>query len=226
MNAAIRTSPLHEALAALNPRWESYQGMQVPAAMGSDAHLDTAALTDLSCLKRFGLKGAGAEKWLLEQGIAVPPSINQWAPLSESGLIARLATTEFFVEDGSAASNFSHQLQNKLQRGLPGVTPVLRQDAEIALSGPASHEVLAQTCSVNFAALDLHARPLVMTSMIGVSVLVVPSLWQGRPLFQIWLDGTFAPYLWEHLLEIARELSGGAVGIGALFPNLFREQKP
>ena len=226
MITAIRTSPLHEALAALNPRWEIYQDMQVPLAMGSDAHLETVALTDLSCLKRFGLKGAGAEKWLQEQGVPVPPAINQRGPLGQRGLIARLATTEFFIEDGSAAENNADQLRDRLQRGLPGVTPVLRQDAEIAMSGPAAHEVLAQTCSVNFASLDLDSRPLVMTSMIGVSVLVIPSLRQGRPLFQIWCDGTFAPYLWEHLLEIAQDLGGGAVGIGALFPNLFREQKP
>ncbi|MEQ1880767.1 MAG: hypothetical protein ABL878_07310 [Burkholderiales bacterium] len=226
MNAAIRTSPLHAALSALNPRWETYQGMQVPLSMGSVVHLETVALTDLSCLKRFGLKGAGAEKWLQEQGVPVPPAINQRGPLGQRGLIARLATTEFFIEDGSAAENNADQLRDRLQRGLPGVTPVLRQDAEIAMAGPASYEILAQTCSVNFTALDLAARPLVMTSMIGVSVLVIPGLWEGKLLFRIWCDGTFAPYLWEHLLEIAQDLGGGAVGIGALFPNLIREQKP
>jgi sarcosine oxidase, subunit gamma len=226
MNAAIRTSSLHAALSALNPRWEAYQGMQVPVSMGSEAYLETVALTDLSCLKRFGLKGPAAENWLQEQGVPVPSAINQWAPLGECSLIARLATTEFFIEDGTAADNNSDQLRDKLQRGLPGVTPVMRQDAEIALVGPVAHEIFAQTCSVNFAALDLAARPLVMTSMIGVSVLVIPSLREGRPLFQIWCDCTFAPYLWEHLLEIAQDLGGGAVGIGALFPNLLREQKP
>jgi sarcosine oxidase, subunit gamma len=226
MNAALRTSPLHAALSALKPRWQTYQGMQIPLSVGSEVHLETVALTELSCRKRFGLKGPGAEKWLQEQGVPVPPSINQWAPLGKCGLIARLATTEFFIEDGSAAENHADQLRDKLQRGLPGVTPVLRQDAEIAMSGPAAYEILAQTCSVNFAALDLAARPLVMTSMIGVSVLVIPGLWEGKLLFQIWCDCTFAPYLWEHLLEIAQELGGGAVGIGALFPNLLGEQKP
>lgn len=230
MKSAMRMSPLHAAFMPLNPRWGVYEGMQVPIAMTDEiqkpSHIEKVALTDLSCLNRFGLKGAAAENWLREQGMPVPPAINQWAPIGQCSLIARLATSEFFIEDGSGADNFSSQMKDKLGRSQPGVTPVLRQDAEIAMAGPAAHELLAQTCSVNFAALDLAERQVVMTSMIGVSVLVIPVQWDGKPLFQIWCDPTFAPYLWEHLLEIAQELGGGAVGIAALYPNFFREDKP
>jgi sarcosine oxidase subunit gamma len=59
-----------------------------------------------------------------------------------------------------------------------------------------------------------------MTSMVGVSVLVLWHEQQGRPLFRIWCDGTFGPYLWQTLLEIAREAGGGAVGFSALFPDV------
>lgn len=227
MSEMLRVSPLHDSLAALNPRWGRYAGMLVPAALTDPAAeqscLQSVALTDLSCLPRSGLKGPAAESWLLQQGLPVPAGINQWLPIGQCSLIARLATTEFFIEDGPGPDDFACDIRQKLDRGLAGVTPVLRQDAQIALAGPAAREVCAQTCSLNFAALNLDARPLVMTSMIGVSVLVIPRLWSGKPLFQIWCDPTFSAYLWKHLLEIAQELGGGAVGIAALFPNFFQK---
>ncbi len=226
MSEPLRVSPLHEAFSALRPRWGRHNGMRVPVTVAEQVdeqkYITSIALTDLSCLGRFGLKGPAAENWLREQSIPVPPGVNQWLQIGQCSLIARLATSEFFIEDGTGSDNFAFDIRHKLGCGLPGVTPVLRQDAKIAMAGPVAHEVCAQTCSVNFAALNLDERPLVMTTMIGVSVLVIPGLWNGKPLFQIWCDPTFSPYLWKHLLEIAQELGGGAVGIAALFPNFFQ----
>jgi sarcosine oxidase subunit gamma len=229
MKSSPRTSPLHAALARLTPRWGTHHGMPVPIAIGDPAReksfLDTMAISDLSSLRRCGLKGPRAEAWLTEQQIALPPEPNQWQPIGQCGLIARLATSEFFIEDGPGTDQFSTDVMMTLGRGQAGVTPVPRQDAEIVVAGAAAQDLLVQTCSVNFAALDLDQRPLVMTSMIGVSVLVIPGTLAGLPIYQIWCDPTFAPYLWEHTFEIAQELDGGAVGLCALFPNFLREDK-
>jgi sarcosine oxidase, subunit gamma len=218
----LRTSPLHSALAKLTSQWMTINQMQVAARIGAPAEehqkLQAIALADLSHLKRCGLKGPGAEAWLKSMGIETPAGINQWAPLGECSLIARLATSEFLIEDG-IGQDYADRVRAQLGRGVAGVTPVLRQDAEIVLAGPRINELLLQTCSVNFAALNLIARPIVMTSMIGVSVLVIPGTSRGVPFHRIWCDGTYAAYLWEHLLEIAEELGGGAIGSAALFPE-------
>ena len=217
-----RTSPLHSALEKLISQWSTINHMQVVASIGTPASerekLQTIALADLSHLKRCGLKGPGAEAWLKSIGIEPPPGINQWAPLGPCSLIARLASSEFLLED-NVGQDYADRVRTQLGRGVPGVTPVLRQDAEIVLAGPRINELLLQTCSFNFAALDLVSRPIVMTSMIGVSVLLIPITRHGAPFYQIWCDGTYAVYLWEHLLEIAVELGGGAVGLSALFPE-------
>jgi sarcosine oxidase subunit gamma len=55
--------------------------------------------------------------------------------------------------------------------------------------------------------------------MIGVSVTLVRADLGGRQGFRIWCDGTFGPYFFGTLLEIARELHGGAAGICDLFPD-------
>ena len=76
--------------------------------------------------------------------------------------------------------------------------------------------MLAQTCSVNFGAIDPASRQLVLTSMAGVSVLVIPQQRNGSPLYRIWCDPTLGPYLWHTLLEIVAESSGGPVGLTGL----------
>jgi sarcosine oxidase subunit gamma len=76
---------------------------------------------------------------------------------------------------------------------------------------------------VNFAGLELAGRPAVLTSMVGVGVTVIAetaasvsassgSAWRYR----IWCDGTFGAYLWQTLVEVARDLGGGPVGLEAL----------
>ena len=51
------------------------------------------------------------------------------------------------------------------------------------------------------------------------AVLVLWEQGQAGPLLRIWCDGTFGPYLWETLLDIAREEGGRAVGLRKLFPE-------
>lgn len=226
MKTAYRTSPLHSAVEALEPQWTAIGNMRVPFRFSTtdEAFKEAVGLTDLSPLPRFGLKGPGAEAWLATQGVRAPAGINRWSELAGGGIIARLGGSEFFVEDwhgGTAAG-----LRTALGRGATGVAPVLRQDAAIALAGRRTRELLVQTCGVNFAEVGTQERAVVMTSMVGVGVLIVPSLKKGTPLYRIWCDGTFGPYLWNTLLEIARELGGGPVGLQAFAAVMGMESQP
>ena len=222
MNAPVRTSPLHSALSELAAQWTTINQMQVAAHIGTPAEerakQQSIALTDLSHRKRCGLKGPGAEAWLKSVDIEPAAGINQWAPLEKFGLVVRLATSEFLVED-NIGQDHADRLRAQLGGGLPGVTPVLRQDAAMALAGRRVNELLLQTRSFNFAALNLSTRPIVMTSIIGVSALVIPGTRDGGSFYRLWCDATYALYLWQHLIQIAEELGGGAVGLAALFPN-------
>lgn len=163
-----------------------------------------AAAITLVSAPRTGVKGPGAAAWLASQGIAVPPVHNTWLPLADGSVIGRLAYTEFFIE-GAAAQ----RLDAALGAGRDGVYPVLRRDTGLVLAGKHALDVLAQTCNVHFAALDLAARPLVMTSMIGVSVLVIPERRADGTAFRIWCDPTYGPHLARTLHTIAAEEDDG-----------------
>lgn len=205
---ALRLSPIYDSLQQIGGTWQEINEMQILYSLPNDevnaAHLGIA---DLSYLTRFGVKGAGATAWLAAQSIPVPNSPNSWYPLPESGIIARLGMSEFLIE-----STIAPQLTLACKSPPAKVYPVLRQDLAIALIGKQVNELLLQTCSFNFQALSLTERPVILTSMIGVSVTIIPGDRNGIPFYRIWCDGTFGVYLWQTLLAIVVELGGGAIG--------------
>ena len=152
---------------------------------------------------RFGLKGPRAAEWLGALGLEVPPAPNSWC--ASRVLVARLGTGEFFVEEPEGGSVLGAAPAPELAP--PGVYPVLREDWAFVLEGPGAEDVLAQGCNVDFAGLELAARPVIMTLMIGVAVLVLPRQagdGAGRQ-YLIWCDPTFGEYLEAAVGAVTKE---------------------
>ena len=63
------------------------------------------------------------------------------------------------------------------------------------------HDALAQVCNIDFARLDLARAPVIMTLMIGVTVLVLPEAAGYGRRYRIWCDPSFGEYL-EHQLSV------------------------
>ncbi len=214
---AVPVSPLFDLLKGLHPAWEEGGQGALPKHFGDPAGEAAKArvlgVADVSCQCHWGGKGPGAAAWLAGRGLPVPEAPNSWAPLPQGGRVLRLGRSEFFVE-GPADPLDALRLAELGVR----VYPVLHQDAALMLQGEALPSLLAQVCSINFTCLELAARPVVLTSMAGVTVTVLPSVAAGLPCYRLWCDGTYGPYLWRTLTEIAIELGGGAVGLDALAP--------
>ena len=149
---------------------------------------------------RAGFKGPGALAWLASQGLPAPSIANSWiAWPAGQGVIARLGSSEFFIE---AAPGAIAGVDAALAASPAGVYPVLRHDAAYLLEGAGAHDVLAQVCNVNFSALDLAGAPIVMTLMIGVAVLVLPeAAGEGRR-YRVWCDPSYGEYLHHELSAI------------------------
>ena len=210
-DAPLRLSPLYDTYREQVAEWTELNGMPLPRVFKSTR--PPVWISDASALARCGCKGPGAADWLASRGLPVPAAYNSWA-VTEGGLVARLAATEFLIENRSAAA--IGQLKQSLARGARSATgpcyPVMREDAALVLGGPLANDILLQTCSFDFASLDLKAQPLVMTSMVGVSVLVIPREHAGETIYRLWCDPTFGAYLWRTLLAIVREQGGDATG--------------
>jgi sarcosine oxidase, subunit gamma len=214
MKPVLRSSPIHNELQRHSAIWKDVNGMRsISRVSGSDRYQEILGIADLSFLKRFGVKGSNAATWLNSQNLPIPDKPNTWCRLSDGGLIARLGISEFLIED-SIDSRVVDRLTEACQTLPERVYPVLRQDLAIALCGNSIQDLLLQTCGINFRALSLPENPLVLTSMIGVSVLVIPN----ETIYRIWCDGTFGVYFWQTLLEMAEELGGGPIGFEQLPP--------
>jgi sarcosine oxidase subunit gamma len=213
MNAPVSLSPIHDALLARRPLWSDAGAM--PAVLsfdGNDAQRATVAgIADLSQLPRTGAKGPGAADWLAGLDLPVPAKPNSWNMLPDGGLVARLGLTEYLVEGDAFAVGALSQSGR-----VPGVYPVLRQDASFALCGARINELLLQTCNVDFRTLDAEPAKLIMSSMAGVGITILAIRTGDQPCYRLWCDGTFGLYLWDTLVGIAEELGGGCIGLDAL----------
>lgn len=212
MTPPLRLSPIHDRLQALPGTWRTIHGMPSLVSRSTDAAWAARmGIADRSPLPRLGVKGAKAGDWLSQQGLPIPHRPNSWHPLPEGGIVARLGLTEFLVEDGLNGT-IVPPLVIASENPPSRVYPVLRQDLALGLVGDRVHDLLRQTCSFNFQALDLDDRPVVLTSMVGVAVTVLPGVHRGQPWYRLWCDGTFGTYFWQTLVQIGTELGGGAIG--------------
>lgn len=174
----------------------------------------SARLSEVSA-RRFGLKGPCAAAALEQLGIAVPAQPNSWAPLhpgagdTSSDIVGRLGSTEFFLEESGDGPSIA-RLEDLVDRGVAGAYPVLREDRAFVLAGSAAGDVLAQFCNVNLPALDTAARPVVMTLMIGVAVLVLPQAGADGTIYRIWCDPSYGQYLRDEFEEAIKRLETGS----------------
>jgi sarcosine oxidase subunit gamma len=209
-----RTGPLRDAQQAPGVRWAPQAGMSSAAVFGSDdaRHLQEAGIGDLSYKRRAGVKGPGAEAWLQKLGLPTPERPNSWVRTGCDSIVARLGLSEYAVVAGPG-TDVCEQITRAVP---PRVYPVARYDAELLLTGRNVHDLLKQTCAFDFESLDPAARPVVMTSMVGVGVTVLAFGSPQQRYYRLWCDGTYGSYLWNTLVEVAGSLGGGAVGSEAL----------
>ena len=219
-NPAIRQSPIYDALEARGAEWRQVGGVPLAVRLRDEpaerAAAQSLVICDLSGLQKFGVKGKGAENWLSSEGVEVPAALFESCPLSGGGVTVRFGTDEFFLEDGVGNRSVA-ALAERLDSHSRQVFRVEHQEATLLLVGPRALEVLAQTCGINFR--ETPPRQAVFTRVAGVSCAVLPEFVGDIPAYRVWVDPSFALYLWNALVEICENLNGSVVGVGYLFPE-------
>jgi sarcosine oxidase subunit gamma len=214
-----RSSPVHDVLDDLKPVWGSIHGMRVALSFGvpeaEKRLLSELALCDVSCLPKVGLRGPAALAWLGDQGIPIPETTYEATRLGGGGLVIRTDRDEVFLEDGLQGQVIA-ELNDRIPMKEADVFRVERVDASFVLSGAKAHLVLAETCGFNFKGHDR----LVMTRLAGVSCSILPIQIAEGTGFRIWVDNSYAVYLWQALTEIVRDLGGNTVGVESISNSL------
>lgn len=211
-----RRSPIHELLQARHAEWRVVAGAPLAVRIETDeaerATAQTLGLCDVSALPKLGLKGPDAEHALTDRGIEVPGAIYESCRLAGGGWIVRTGANEFFLESG--ATDDSVALLASLDSARGRVFRIERQDATFLLAGSRASEVLAQTCGANVR--EAAAHRLMLTRVAGVSCGVFPQFFADAPGYRLWVDYSYAVFLWESLVEICESLDGRVIGAGCL----------
>jgi glycine cleavage system aminomethyltransferase T len=220
-DSVISRSPIHEALDARGAEWRCVNGIDFAVRIYDEeterGAMGSLGLCDVSGLRKLGLKGCDAQSWLVGEGIDVPGAVFDSRPLESDGIIIRFGSDEFFLEEGIAGSTVS-SLAEQMDSHDGRLFRVEHQEATLLLTGSRSIEVLAQTCGINFA--EVTQRRVIFTRIAGVSCGLLPDAVRDIPACRIWVDPSYAVYLWETLAEICESLGGKVIGVGCVYPEL------
>jgi glycine cleavage system aminomethyltransferase T len=216
-----RRSPIQHLLESSSAEFRDFAGssyaVRFRSADEEQRTLELLGLCDLSGLQKLGVKGPAAETWLTSNGLEVPSDIFASHPLPGGGMIVRFGTREFFLEDGIANAKL-RALAAKIDARQDGLVRVEHQEATFVLTGHRCLEALAQTCGINFR--EALQDKVVFTRVAGVSCGILPESLRGGPAYRLWVDPSYAVYLWETLAEICASLEGGVIGAGCIYSEL------
>jgi sarcosine oxidase subunit gamma len=224
MKDIYKISPTLFAEPIGNSKMSMLNGMQVAIEFEGGEIESTRksmlGVTDVSCFKRFGVKGSQAANWLISQGIKIPTEKNTWHQQNDC-LVMRLGNSEFLLED-QLESNLTDKLVSFNLSTTPDVYKVTRVDGAFLLSGNQVLNLLSELCMLDLRTGAFSQNALVMTQVAGISATILRQELNNEQVYRIWCDGTYGSYMWEILLEIAVELDGGAVGLSNHFKSLLR----
>lgn len=214
----IKTTPVAYSHQILNANMGVLNGMEVALEFAEtkieNAIKSVLGVTDVSCFQRFGIKGPQAANWLSGQGFKIPSDNNSWIEGVPGTMVLRLGGSEFLVED-----QFQAKACDKLfgfnQAATAGVYKVQRGDAAFVVSGSQVLNLLSELCMLDCRDSALPNNAVVMTQLAGISAILLRQQLSGQQVFRIWCDGTYGSYMWDIMLEIAKELGGGAVGLSS-----------
>lgn len=214
MQDAVLMSPVAFAHALTKPVSGEVNGMETAlsfAAADVEAKRhETLSICDVSSLNRFGVKGPQSAAWLQAAGVTLPEGTNSWTSQDNGSLVMRLGNTEFLVED--QPENTLCQTLNDTAVETNGVHKIIRNDAAFIVSGKLTSALFSEVCEIDLEGGALEDNRLVMTVIAGMSATMLKQTLNNQPVYRIWCDGTFGPYLWKTLLGIIEEQGGGPVG--------------
>ena len=213
-----KRSPLHHWHASHCDNWcqlgETPLPRQFAAAEEEQSAAGELALCDLSGLPLLEAKGPGARAWLAARNFPVPDAIYEGTSTSEEGWITRTGSEEFLLR-GAPGSKLS-ELAGSEPAGEVLITS--RQDAIFLVAGSRIGELMAQTCGLDYTSLPRERTHL--SRVAGVSCGLVKDQLRRMPVCWLWLDPSYALYLWEQLAQITGDLEGTVVGVSCFYPEV------
>lgn len=227
--AMLRTTPFHARTAPLvrAQTWRRWAGHQVASAY--DPHPDreyaavrnSAALFDVSPLHKYRVAGADAVR-LLDRMVTrdvtkcatgqvlYTPWCDEQGKVVDDGTVSRLDDSTYRLT--SAEPNLRWLRMNGVGMRVE-IEDVSQRLGALALQGPLARAILEQlTPDVS----GLRYFRLTHTTLRGVPVTISRTGYTGDLGYELWVDASRAPELWDVLMDVGRNYGVVPAGIWAL----------
>ncbi len=184
---------------------------------------ETVGVSDVSPMGKVRVVGedaAQAVTTLLPEagGLPVGSVSEAGSPLERGGklLSARLAPDEFVALTPAGVAPLA---VNAMQFGHPNCAHAIDVTSGmcgVAIVGPAAQAMMSRITEINTSPGALPDQTCVQSRFAGVQALLLRRDVNGIVMYQLYAGREFGEYLWEVLIETAREVGGGPVGTEAL----------
>ena len=184
---------------------------------------ETVGVSDVSPLGKVRVVGADAH-----QAVAalVPLAADQDlhsvaeadSPLERGGklLSARLANDEFLVLTPAGVAPLAIEAMRHSGSNCAHAADVTSGLCGIALVGPATHELMSRVTELDTSPRAMPDLACVQSRLADVHALLLRRDVNDIAMYQLYAGREFGAYLWEVLVETAKEVGGGPVGTEAL----------
>ena len=152
----------------------------------------------------FGVKGRGSETWLNEQSLDIPSDLFG-ATLTNASIVMRFGAADFMVVDNEGGALIS-RLRASMKSVSAEVYETPHEEVCFDLVGDHAVALFAQTCALPIA--EAPSMRVIFTRVAGVTCVILPLMNGGERVYKIWVDRSYANYLWKTLSEIVKDFEG------------------
>jgi heterotetrameric sarcosine oxidase gamma subunit len=223
VKATIRCTPLYETAQRLGARFVELGQWRFPEVYTS-VEAEIAAvragcgLADVSPHGKVQIEGEAAFQALAAAFGQAPEATGAGVAVA-SGHLYRLRRDLFFLSTppGGEAEALARITTAVAQQGaFVTATDLSHALSDLRLIGPASAQVLAKVCGLDFRPAGFPDRTAKYSSLAKTRQLIVRRDFGALPAYTFLGDASLAAYVWGVVMEAGREFGIQPVGVGAL----------
>ncbi len=218
-----RRTAMHHAQLAMGAVMAEADGWRLPVHYGDASQeaarlRETVGVSDISPVGKvrvLGLDAAQAVSALLPEATELPIGAVGEAHSSEDGgklLAARLAPDEFMLLTPAGAAPLAINGMQPGRLDCAHAIDVTSGLCGVAIAGPAANGLLSRITEVDTSRRTLLDMACVQSRFADVQGLLLRRDVNGIAMFQLYAGREFGEYLWEVIIEAAREVGGGPAG--------------
>ena len=228
ISAPERRTAMYHLELAMGAVMADADGWQLPLHYG-DAEREarwlreTVGVSDVSPLGKVRVVGADAHKAVAalalsagEQGVNSVAEAD--SPLERGGklLSARLTQDEFLVLTPAGVAPAAVAAIRQSAAPCAHAVDVTSGLCGIAIVGPATHELMSRVAEVDTSPRAMPDLTCIQSRFADIQALLLRRDVNGMAMHQLYASREFGEYLWEALIEAAKEVGGGPAGTEAL----------